>query len=73
MNLLDVMLLGGGALLISAAVKNKSPRDIIAESVGGAKTAPKIEELPSDEGNRGRARDYATDPDTEISGMVTSN
>ncbi len=37
MKLLDVALLGGGALLIAAAVQDKSPRDLVAQSVGQAK------------------------------------
>ncbi len=68
MKVLDVALLGGGALLISAAIKDKSPRDIVAENVGGAKPkGPTAEDIASDEENRARARDAVK------SGTVTSN
>lgn len=57
-SLLNVALFGVGALLIAGAVKDKSPRQIIMESMEGVAPGGK-KSTNTDEENRGRARDAA--------------
>lgn len=48
-SLFNIALFGAGALLIAAAIKGKSPQELIAESVGSAKVAtgkPAVDQRP---------------------------
>lgn len=81
LSLLNVGLLGIGALLIAAAVKDKTPRQIISENVGAVKAGNKSTKLTDeqlrsptyDEGMRGAYGDDGIEEQTPIQPMTPVN